>query len=127
MNTIQYQPCSFTHNNQQISFNGGDKSNNNAVIYGSGGAAATFATLRKSSTLGKRFVEAIESSKVIKATKKAQVLEVLGKFKPLAKYMNSPVVKGAAGVAATAFAGVALLSSVVKIADTCSYLQGQNA
>lgn len=95
------------------------------ALEGTAGMAA-FGTIRNSSKIGKNVVSAIKTSKMIKADKQAKLLKLAGDFKPLAKYINNPVVKGVAGALAGLSAATALVGSTAKIADTCSYLQGIN-
>ena len=87
---------------------------------------ATFGTIRNSSKIGNKFVNAVKTSKMIKADKQAKLLKLAGEFKPLAKHINHPVVKGIAGVLAGLSAATALVGSTVKIADTANYLKGLN-
>jgi len=122
MNTIQYGQVNFSHN---VSSGTSSANKNNEYIIGGGVGAATFATVRNSSKVGNTLVKSVKASKMLKNAKKTQVLELFSKFKPLAKHINNPIVKGVAGAFATMAAGVALIGSIGKIADTCSYLKTQ--
>ena len=85
---------------------------------GGGAGLATFGTLRNSSS--------IKSSTKIKAQKQAQLLELIGKFKPLAKFANNTAVKKVAGGLAGLSAVTGLVGSAAKIADTTTFLTAQN-
>ena len=64
--------------------------------------------------------------KAIQAEKQAQLLELLGKFKPLAKFTNNPIVRKVAGGLAGLSAATTLVGSTAKIADTYGFLTAQN-
>lgn len=91
------------------------------TLEGSAGVAA-FGTLRNSGRIGNKLVSAVKASKNIKITKQQQLLKIFAKCEPLAKHLNNPVVKGAAGVLAGLSAATALVGSTAKIADTYNYL-----
>lgn len=93
---------------------------------GGGAGLATFGTLRNSSRIGNSVVRSIKSSSKIKAQKQAQLLELVGKFKPLAKFANNPAVKKVAGGLAGLSAVTGLVGSAAKIADTTTFLTAQN-
>jgi hypothetical protein len=93
------------------------------TLEGSAGVA-TFGALRNSSKIGNNIVRAIKTSKAIKVDKQTKLLKILSNIKPVAKYVNNPIVKGAAGALAGLSAVTALVGSTAKIADTCNYLQG---
>ena len=102
------------------------RDNSTELTVGGGAGLATFSTIKNSSRIGNSLVKAVKSSKAIKVQKQAQLLELMAKFKPLAKYTNNPIVKGAAGGLAGLSAITTLVGSSAKIVDTCSYLQSQN-
>ncbi len=93
---------------------------------GGGAGLATFGTLRNSSKIGNSLVRSIKSSTKIKAQKQAQLLELIGKFKPLAKFANNTAVKKVAGGLAGLSAVTGLVGSAAKIADTTTFLTAQN-
>lgn len=93
---------------------------------GGGAGLATFGTLRNSSKIGNSLVRSIKSSTKIKAQKQAQLLELVGKFKPLAKFANNAAVKKVAGGLAGLSAVTGLVGSAAKIADTTTFLTAQN-
>ena len=93
---------------------------------GGGAGLATFGTLRNSSKIGNSLVRSIKSSTRIKAQKQAQLLELIGKFKPLAKFANNTAVKKVAGGLAGLSAVTGLVGSAAKIADTTTFLTAQN-
>lgn len=99
------------------------KAQENSTEMAVGGAVgtATFATLKNSTKIGNSAVKLVQESKLLQASKKAKILKIFGK----AKFLKNPVVQKIAGP----LAGFAALSSVVgsasKIADTCTYLEGQ--
>lgn len=93
---------------------------------GGGAGLATFGTLRNSSKIGNSLVRSIKSSTKIKAQKQAQLLELIGKFKPLAKFANNAAVKKVAGGLAGLSAVTGLVGSAAKIADTTTFLTAQN-
>lgn len=93
---------------------------------GGGAGLATFGTLRNSSKIGNSLVRSIKSSTKIKAQKQAQLLELIGKFKPLAKIANNTAVKKVAGGLAGLSAVTGLVGSAAKIADTTTFLTAQN-
>lgn len=102
------------------------KDNSTELTVGGGAGLATFATIKNTSKIGNSLTRAIKSSKKIKVQKQAQLLELLGKFKPLAKFTNNPMVRKAAGGLAGLSAITTLVGSSAKIVDTCSYLKAQN-
>ena len=87
---------------------------------------ATFGTIRNSSKIGNKLVNAVKTSKIIKADKQAKLLQLASRIKPLAKHLNNPIIKGTAGVLAGLSAATALVGSTAKIADTANYLKGLN-
>ena len=95
--------------------------NSTEMAVGGAVGTATFATLKNSTKIGNSAVKLVQESKLLQATKKAKILKIFGK----AKFLKNPVVQKIAGP----LAGFAALSSVVgsasKIADTCTYLEGQ--
>ena len=93
---------------------------------GGGAGLATFGTLRNSSKIGNSLVRSIKSSTKIKAQKQAQLLELIGKFKPLAKFANNTAVKKVAGGLAGLSAVTGLVGSAAKIADTTTFFTAQN-
>ncbi len=93
---------------------------------GGGAGLATFGTLRNSSRIGNSVVREIKRSSNIKVEKQAQLLELVGKFKPLARFANNPVVKKVAGGLAGLSAVTGLVGSAAKIADTTTFLTAQN-
>ena len=93
---------------------------------GGGAGLATFGTLGNSSKIGNSLVRSIKSSTKIKAQKQAQLLELIGKFKPLAKFANNTAVKKVAGGLAGLSAVTGLVGSAAKIADTTTFLTAQN-
>ena len=93
---------------------------------GGGAGLATFGTLRNSSKIGNSLVRSIKSSTKIKAQKQAQLLELIGKFKPLAKFANNTAVKKVDGGLAGLSAVTGLVGSAAKIADTTTFLTAQN-
>ena len=70
--------------------------------------------------------KAIKGSQAIKAEKQAQILELLAKCKPLAKFVNNPIVRKGAGIFAGLSAATTLAGSTAKIVDTYGYLSSQN-
>lgn len=100
--------------------------NSTGLTVGGGAGLATFGTISQSSKIGNGFVKAIKGSKAIKAQKQAQILELIGKCKPLAKYVNNPLVRKGAGFLAGASALTTLAGSTAKIVDTYGYLSNQN-
>ena len=95
--------------------------NSTEMAVGGAVGTATFATLKNSTKIGNSAVKLVQESKLLQASKKAKILKIFGK----AKFLKNPVVQKIAGP----LAGFAALSSVVgsasKIADTCTYLEGQ--
>lgn len=95
--------------------------NSTEMAVGGAVGTATFATLKNSTKVGNSAVKLVQESKLLQASKKAKILKIFGK----AKFLKNPVVQKIAGP----LAGFAALSSVVgsasKIADTCTYLEGQ--
>lgn len=95
--------------------------NSTEMAVGGTVGTATFSTLRNSSKVTNSAVKLIQESKIIQASKKAKILKIFEK----GRFLNHPVVKKIAGP----LAGFAALSTVVgsasKIADTCTYLDGQ--
>ena len=102
------------------------KDNSTEITVGGGAGLATFGTLSKSSKIGNNLVNAVKTSKNIKAQKQAQILELIGKCKPFAKFVKNPVVMKVAGGLAGLSAATTLVGSVAKIADTYGYLSAQN-
>lgn len=102
------------------------KDHSTGIAVGGGAGVATFTTVRNSSKIGNSFIKAIKGSKAIKAQKQSQILELVGKCKPLAKFANNPIVKKAAGGLAGLSAVTTLIGSTAKIADTYGYLRDQN-
>jgi hypothetical protein len=100
--------------------------NSTEITVGGGAGLATFGTLRNSSKIGTSIVNAIKNSKNIKIEKQAQILKLLGKFKPLAKHVNNPIFVKVAGGLAGLSAMTTLIGSSAKILDTCTYLKSQN-
>lgn len=95
--------------------------NSTEMAVGGAVGTATFATLKNSTKIGNSAVKLVQESKLLQASKKAKILKIFGK----AKFLKNSVVQKIAGP----LAGFAALSSVVgsasKIADTCTYLEGQ--
>ncbi len=95
--------------------------NSTEMAVGGAVGTATFATLKNSTKISNSAVKLVQESKLLQASKKAKILKIFGK----AKFLKNPVVQKIAGP----LAGFAALSSVVgsasKIADTCTYLEGQ--
>lgn len=104
----------------------GVKDKSTEMQIGGGAGLATFGTLRNSSRIGNSLVKTIKSSNKIKAQKQAQLLELVAKFKPMARFANNPVVKKVAGGLAGLSAATGLVGSAAKIADTTSFLTAQN-
>ncbi|MCR5266665.1 MAG: hypothetical protein K6E29_08770 [Cyanobacteria bacterium RUI128] len=100
--------------------------NSTGLTVGGGAGLATFGTISQSSKIGNGFVKAIKGSKAIKVQKQAQILELLAKCKPLAKFANNPLVIKGAGILAGASALTTLAGSTAKIVDTYGYLSNQN-
>ncbi|MCD8377944.1 MAG: hypothetical protein LUB59_04055 [Candidatus Gastranaerophilales bacterium] len=122
MLSVQSQPVSFQKGEMRQKV----KDNSTEITIGGGAGMATFGTLRNSSKIGTSLVQAVKSSKTMKAQKQTQILELIAKFKPLAKYVNNPIVKKSAGVLAGLSAATGLVGSSAKIADTCNFLTAQN-
>lgn len=102
------------------------KDNSNELTYGGGAGLATFTTINQSSKIGNNLVRAVKTSTKIKAQKQEQILGLLAKCKPLAKFVNNPIVKKGAGIFAGLSAATTLVGSTAKIADTYGYLSNQN-
>lgn len=102
------------------------KDNSTEMTVGGGAGVATFGTLSNSSKIGNSLVKAVKTSKKLKLEKQTQILELFAKFKPMAKYVNNPIVRKAAGGLAGLSAITTLAGSSAKIVDTCSYLKSQN-
>ncbi len=102
------------------------RDNSTEITAGGGAGLATFATLNQSSKIGNGLVKAVKTSKSIKDVKQAQILELLGKCKPLAKYVNNPIVRKITGGLAGLSAATTLVGSTAKIADTYGFLTAQN-
>lgn len=117
----------YSNSRPRPEFNQRAKNGSDEMLISGGAGIATFGALRNSSRIGNSLVSAVKTSKTIKATKQAQILKLLGKFKPLSKYVNTPIVKGVAGGLAGMSALVGLAGSFAKISDTCSFLQGKSA
>ena len=95
------------------------------MAYGGGAGAATFATISKSSKIGNSLTKAIQNSKMIKAEKQTQLIELLTKTR-FAKYAKNPLIIKGAGALAGLSALTSLVGSGAKIADTYGYLSSQN-
>lgn len=102
------------------------KDNSSELTYGGGAGLATFGTINQGSKIGNNLVKAVKSSTKIKAQKQAQILDLIAKCKPLAKFVNNPIVKKGAGLFAGLSAATTLVGSTAKIADTYGYLSSQN-
>ncbi len=102
------------------------RDNSTEITAGGGAGFATFATINQSSKIGNGLVKAVKGSKALKVEKQAQILELMSKFKPLAKFTNNPIVKKVAGGLAGLSAATTLVGSTAKIADTYSFLSNQN-
>ena len=100
--------------------------NSTGLTVGGTAGLATFGTINQSTKIGNGFVKAIKGSKAIKAEKQAQILELLGKCKPLAKFVKNPLVVKGAGILAGASALTTLAGSTAKIVDTYGYLNNQS-
>lgn len=125
---------SFRPSAQQVSYKGENsqrfgqqiKDNSTELTLGGGAGLATFGTINKSSKIGNGFVRAIKGSQAIKAEKQAQLLELVAKCKPLAKFAKNPLVVKGAGILAGASALTTLAGSTAKIVDTYGFLSSQN-
>ncbi len=102
------------------------RDNSTELTAGGGVGLATFGTINQSTKIGNGIVKAVKGSKAIQAEKQAQLLELLGKFKPLAKFTNNPIVRKVAGGLAGLSAATTLVGSTAKIADTYGFLTAQN-
>lgn len=95
------------------------------TVYG-GAATAGFTAANRSAQIGNRLVKAVRGAKNIKIQRQEQILSLISKCKPLARFANNPIVKGAAGVLAGFAAVTTFIGSTVKIADTYGFLTDQN-
>ncbi len=102
------------------------RDNSTEITAGGGAGLATFGTISQSSKIGNSVVKAVKTSKAIKVEKQAQLLELLAKCEPLAKFAKNPIVVKSAGALAGLSALTTLVGSAAKIADTTSYLTAQN-
>ena len=102
------------------------RDNSTELTVGGGAGLATFGAINRSSKIGNSFVKAVRGAKAVKAEKQAQILELVSKFKPLAKYTNNPIIKKVAGGFAGLSAITIMIGSTAKIADTYGFLANQN-
>ncbi len=102
------------------------RDNSTELTAGGGVGLATFGTINQSTKIGNGIVRAVKGTKAIQAKKQAQLLELMSKFKPLARFTNNPIVKKVAGGLAGLSAATTLVGSTAKIADTYGFLSAQN-
>lgn len=102
------------------------KDNSTELTVGGGAGLATFATINRSSKIGNSFMKALNNAKAVKSQKQTQILELVARCKPLAKYANNPIVKKVSGCFAGLSAATIMIGSTAKIADTYGFLRDQN-
>ena len=102
------------------------KDNSTELTVGGGAGLATFGAINQSSKIGNSFAKALRNAKAVKSQKTSQILELIAKCKPLAKYANNPIVKKVAGGFAGLSAVTIMIGSTAKIADTYGFLASQN-
>lgn len=95
--------------------------NSTEMAVGGTVGTATFASIRNSTKIGNSAVRLVQESKVIQASKKAKILKIFEK----GRFFKNPIVKKIAGPLATFAALSTVVGSASKIADTCTYLEGQ--
>ena len=119
---------------QQVSYRGDRsqaleqkiKDNSTGMTIGGATGAVTFATISQSSKIGNGLVGTLKRTSSIKTARQNQLLSLLEKCKPLAKFANNPLVKRCAGVLGGLSAATSLLVTAAQASDTCEFLMAQN-
>lgn len=120
---ITVKPVSVSYRGEQ--FRERVRDNSTELAVGGGAGAATFGVVSNSSKIGNSIVRALNKSKIIKAEKQTQLLDLIAKGK-FAKFAKNPIVVKGAGLLAGMSAVTSLVGSTAKIADTYGYLSSQN-
>ena len=103
------------------------RENSTELTVGGVGGLATIGTINQSTRLANGFVNTVKTSSKITKARQAQLLEFIGKFKPLAKFAKNPIVVKFAGAFAGLSSAATLIGVASKATDTCEFIKNQAA